>query len=343
MSSSSDRQPRVYCTYFDSGYLSRGLALIESLRRHGDDAQVWVLALDDAARDYLDAAALPGVTAISIGDLEAAEPALEPLKSERSRMEYYFTTTPLLMRWVMDRTAQPGTVAIYLDADLFFFDDPSLVLDALGDGSIGIIEHRYPPKRAQALAKYGRFNVGWVGIRDDAAGRACVDWWSASTLAWCSDTPEDGKYADQGYLDQFPTRFDGVVIPPSNGLNLAPWNTAGHSYAPDADGVLIDGRDRLVFFHFHGVRRVGGWWVTSQLIYRSPLPKILRERVYAPYLRALDAVEARLVGEVPAPPARPRGRGVRGLANRARKWAFDRLSVATGNAVRATATPGAAG
>jgi hypothetical protein len=336
LDSRSDRQPRVYCTYFDSGYLSRGLALIESLRRHGDDSPVWVLALDQVTRDYLEATDLPGVTALGIDDLESAVPELPPLKSQRSRMEYYFTTTPLLMRWAKDRAAQSGTVAIYLDADLFFFDDPGLVLEALGDGSVGIIEHGYPPARAAKLAKYGRFNVGWVGIRDDVAGRACVDWWAASTLEWCSDTPSDGRYADQGYLDRFPELFDGVVVLPSLGFNLAPWNTSGRVLESRDGNVTVDGRDRLVFFHFHGVRRVGGWYVSSQLIYRAPASRVLRDDVYAVYARHLDDVERRLAGVVPPPGVRPRGRGVRGLAARARKWLVDRVSIATRNAVRAT-------
>lgn len=328
-------RPHAYCTYFDSGYLSRGLALIESLREHGDDAPVWVLALDDAAKRYLDDAALPGVTAITIADIEAAEPELPPLKAQRSRMEYYFTATPLLMRWVMNRQSDPESVVIYLDADLFFFDRPALVLDALGDGAVGIIEHRYPPSREKALLKYGRYNVGWVGIRADERGRACVDWWSQSTLEWCFDKPEGGKYADQGYLDSFPALFDGVVSLPSLGMNLAPWNTAGVSVTEDGGQVVVGGRDPLVFFHFHGVRRVRDWYVSSQLIYRAPMSRVLRERVYTPYLTRLAAADA-LVATKLGPPAasKARGNGIRGVLSRARKTTVDALSIATRNAVR---------
>ena len=85
------RRPRVYCTYFDSGYLSRGLALIESLRAHGDDARSGCSPSTTSRKRYLDEAAIPGVTAITIAEIEAAVPALLPLKSQRSRMEYYFT------------------------------------------------------------------------------------------------------------------------------------------------------------------------------------------------------------------------------------------------------------
>lgn len=332
--SRSSSAPRAYCTYFDSGYLSRGLALIDSLREHGDEAPVWVLALDDEAKQYLEAAALPGVIVISIGQIEAAEPELLPLKTQRSRMEYYFTATPLLMRWVMNQQSDAETVVVYLDADLYFFDDPSLVIDALGDGAVGIIEHGYPARLEKGLAKYGKFNVGWVGIRADARGRACVDWWGRSTLDWCYDRPDAGRYADQGYLDQFPGLFDGVVILPSRGFNLAPWNTSRADLRISRDGVVV-GIDPLVFFHFHGVRRVRDWYVSSQLIYRAPMRAVLRDAVYRPYVERLVAADRDVARVITIPtPSKKRGNGLRGLASRTRKAAVDTLSIATGNAVR---------
>ena len=38
---------RVYCTYFDHNYLSRGLALYHSLQRHAPGARLWVLCLSE--------------------------------------------------------------------------------------------------------------------------------------------------------------------------------------------------------------------------------------------------------------------------------------------------------
>jgi hypothetical protein len=325
----------AYCTYFDSGYLSRGLALIDSLRANGDHSPVWVLALDDEARAYLDAAHIPNVFTLAISDIEAAEPELLPLKASRSRMEYYFTSTPLLMRWVLGRQDNPTeTTVIYLDSDLYFFDDPDLVLQALGAGSVGIIEHRYPARLEKRLAKYGRFNVGWVGVKGDANGLACLDWWASRTLEWCFDVPSDGRYADQGYLDSFPELFDGVVILRDPGLNLAPWNTARYPLALDSTGRVIVGDSALVFFHFHGLRRVGSWYVTSQLVYGARLGQILRHRVYIPYLRALEGATVLVQPSLAAPPAiKPRGNGFRGLASRALKAATDRAPIFSGNAV----------
>lgn len=327
--------PHAYCTYFDSGYLSRGLALIESLRAHGDDSPVWIMTLDGPAHDYLVDAKIPGVTVVTVAELEATVPELPALKSQRSRMEYYFTTTPLLIRFVMDSYSVDTTV-IYLDADLYFFDDPTLALAALGNDSVGIIEHRYQPRLARRLAKYGRFNVGWVGFRADSAGRACLDWWGASTLEWCGDTPEDGKYADQGYLDQFPSRFAGVAILEPLGLDLAPWNTARHVISASDSRVMVDD-DPLVFFHFHGVRRTTRWWMTSQLVYEAPMGRVLREAVYAPYLSALARQDAVVDASplVPQAAVARRGKGLRGLAFRAQKAALTVASIVTGNALRA--------
>ena len=129
---------------------------------------------------------------VTVEALEQTVPGLLALKTARSRMEYYFTCTPLLLRWLMNLYTEPTTV-IYLDSDLYFFDDPSKVLTAMDDGSIGIIEHRYVPRLERRLGKYGRFNVGWVGFAPDANGRACLDWWGERTLEWCSDTPNAGR------------------------------------------------------------------------------------------------------------------------------------------------------
>jgi hypothetical protein len=325
-----------YCTYFDSGYLSRGLALIESLRLHGDYSPVYVLALDEGVEKYFTEHALDNVHVLAEGELEASEPRLANLKVERSRMEYYFTCTPLLIRYVMNKLATPGAVSIYLDADLFFFDDPEAVVEALGDDSVGIIEHRYPASIEKKLAKYGRFNVGWVGFRDDARGRVVLDWYAASCLDWCSDTPADGKYADQGYLNWFPD-FDGVRVLDNPGFNLAPWNTRRHRIELSSDSsksVVVDGQG-LVFFHVHGLRRVGSHYVTAQLVYGAQASSDLMRGIYVPYVEALEAREGILRTQgVDTIRVAPRGVGLRGVVSRLRKSALNAISIATSNAVR---------
>jgi hypothetical protein len=98
-------------------------------------------------------------------------------------------------------------------------------------------------------------------------------------------------------------------------------------------GVTVDAEDSLVFFHFHGVRRVGDWYATSQLIYGSRLDPVLRSQVYVPYLRALEQQNRLIESTMGTPETNKRGNGIRGVASRLRKSAIDRLAIVTGNAV----------
>jgi hypothetical protein len=323
---------RIYCTYFDSGYLARGLTLIDSLRENKDHSPVVVLALDSETYEYFEQFPVSGVTCEKIDALEAFEPRLIETKSSRSRMEYYFTCTPILIRYVMEKLASPGSTAIYLDADLFFFNDPSIVLTELAVNDVGIISHKYQPRLRKKLSKYGTYNVGWLGFRDSTSGRAVLDWYRERTLEWCFDKPEDGKYADQGYLDWFP-EFTGVTVLTSPGFNLAPWNSANYRVITHDRQVFVN-ESPLVFFHFHGLRRVKSWFVTSQLVYSAPASRNLMNLVYRPYVSLLNRneqlVSRRLQARIRI---KPRGRGLRGWLGRTRKQAVNLASILSGNAV----------
>ena len=156
---------RVYCTCFDRNYLSRGLALYHSLQRHAPSARLWVLCLDQASYELLARLALPGVVAVELGKLEAADPALAATRLNRSRIEYYFTCTPAWLLYVLQQEAGSEWVT-YLDGDLFFFASPEAIFDEIKDAAFTIIPHRYTPA-VEHMRKYGIYNVGWVGARND--------------------------------------------------------------------------------------------------------------------------------------------------------------------------------
>lgn len=92
------------------------------------------------------------------------------------------------------------------------------------------------------LAKYGEFNVGLVAFRNNKEGLAALQYWADSCLEWCSDIPEDGKYADQKYLENFSKVANGVVIDDRKGVNLAPWNLGFSKLTLDEnDKLMVDG------------------------------------------------------------------------------------------------------
>jgi len=174
----------------------------------------------------------------------------------------------------------------YLDADLFFFSEISPIYDELADRSIGIIGHRFPPF-LKDNEQFGIFNVGWVSFRRDAHGLACLRWWRERCLEWCYDHPEDGRFADQKYLDVWPSRFEKVAVLQHKGANLAPWNLANYTISTHGDHVRVD-EQPLIFFHFHGLKHIERWAYDPGLNhYQTKATTIIRRSVYAPYIRML--------------------------------------------------------
>lgn len=324
----------VYCTYFDGGYLARGLSLVESIRAHGDTSKIIVLALDSAVETYFSLHPQPELKIISLQDLESFEPRLLEVKQGRSQAEYYFTCTPILIKYAQTLLSRSEDIAIYLDADLYFFESPAMVIDEFGAGSIGIIEHKYSKKFEQKLKKYGRFNVGWVAFRNDQFGHNLLRWYCDSTLTWCSDKPTNGLYADQGYLDSFPD-WSGTVVLKTPGANLAPWNVGNYQLTRTNHGNILVDAFPLLFFHFHGIKSRGPRYVTAEMMYGFRLTKELRNAVYEPYLRKLSSYERAVKATMPqAQKPKARGNGLQGTFFRLYKSILFFFAVLTKNSIK---------
>ena len=246
-----------YCTYFDRNFLTRALALHRSLVRHSPPFTLWALCLDEDAYAALMTLRLDGVRAIRLVELEAADPQLAAVKDSRSTVEYYFTCSPSLPRFLFQRDPSIQLMT-YLDADLLFYSSPQPIFDELGDGSVLIVPHRFPAN-LRHLEIYGTYNVGWVSFRNDSRGLAVLDRWRQQCLEWCFDRVEADRFADQRYLDAWPD-LPGVVVLAHPGAGLAPWNFMRHRIDLAADPPTVDGRS-LMFYHFQGVKAIRpGLW-----------------------------------------------------------------------------------
>lgn len=307
-----------FCTYFDFDYLFKGLALHRSLARHAPGAVLWALCLDETTERALERLALPGLRALPLAALEASEPRLLEAKRDRSRVEYYFTCTSALLWHVLTRVS-PAEPVTYLDADLFFFASLAPLFEESRGSSVTIIGHRFPPELRQ-LEVYGIYNVGWLTFAADSAARECLAWWRDRCLEWCHDRLEDGKFADQKYLDDWPTRFGGVHVLAHEGAGVAPWNVAVHPVRV-AEGRVLVGAAPLVFYHFHAFRRLAPWLFDPGLArYGARLTPQLKRTIYLPYLAELREIERRLRREIPGLPrtwGSARGHGFRAIIQHA--------------------------
>jgi hypothetical protein len=294
-----------YCCYFDHRYLPRGVAMIRSLKRWDPAAVVWVLCLSDECFQALSELEERGVNLVRIDDLETAYPALGEARRNRTTIEFYFTCTPSLVRFVL-RQAGEGAVVTYVDGDLYFFSDPEPLFAELGHNSVSIIPHRFPP-RLRHLEKFGLYNVGWMSFRNDPRGQAVASWWQDRCNEWCYDILDGDRFADQKYLDRIATEFDGVVVLSHRGANLAPWNLGGHRLTLRNNGVVVDGQWPLIFFHFHGLKRVGnGLYMPDHFRYHAPFIGLIQGASTGPIFKFWRRSSARrpLISSLRRPPLR---------------------------------------
>jgi hypothetical protein len=241
----------IFCTLFNRLYLPKGIALYRSLERTaGQGFVLYVLCMDEFSADALQRFDFPNLRVIRLHEIEDDE--LKAARSGRGIGEYCWTCTAPLILYVQDRHP-PGKVVTYVDADIRFFSDPSAILAELGDRSIFIHEHDFAPGHAHLRAGAGRFNVGVAAFRNDEEGRACLQRWKAQCLAECVLDSAAGKCGDQHYLDEWPSRYGGLVISKNPGVGRAPWNIMKHRVQVGPPAVTVDGQP-LVFYHYHALR-----------------------------------------------------------------------------------------
>jgi hypothetical protein len=274
---------RNYCTYFDSNYLVRGLVTYQTLKEHSSrEISLWVLCLDDKVHGFLSQANLSGIKPICLSELEAVDQALASLKQTRSRAEYYFTCTPCLAKFVLDQNPEISDIT-YIDSDLCFFNDPELIYFEIGENSIAITPHRFSSCN-KFREQWGIYNVAFNYFRRDKDGLLCLNWWRDRCLEWCYDRLEDGKFADQKYLDDWPNRFDGVKLLDHPGVNLALWNLHDVNLEIENKNIFANGLP-LIFYHFHALKQVSNrLFMPSWEIYEVKPCWELRFKIYQDYI-----------------------------------------------------------
>lgn len=282
-----------YVTLFDSLFLPQGLALQMSMERFAGDYTLWVLCMDDEVHDTLMKLNLANVRLMQLSKLETSE--LLAVKPARSVAEYCWTLTPFAPRFVFEADATVPRVT-YLDADMWFRKNPAAIFSELDNSGkdVLITDHAYAAEHDQS-ATSGQYCVQFMTFTRKG-GELVRKWWEERCIEWCYSRCEDGKFGDQKYLDDWPTRFANSVHVLSNKeLMLAPWNATRFPYG------------NSITWHFHSLRisSMHGkrlWVVTGSYL----LPKCTRDNIYGPYLKDLKNAIKRIkdVGIAVRPQAR---------------------------------------
>ena len=275
-----------FTTFFDRNYLSRGLILYQSLKEYCDSFELYVLCLDTETYNFFESnrKRFPEIRWISLEELEKADNELKKCKKNRSVVEYYFTLSPCLPLFVLTKYKLSHICS--LDADLMFFSSPAPLFALLDTHSVLITPHNYSPE-LKGHEVYGLYNVSFQIFKNDKWGVNCLEHWRAQCIDWCYDRLEDGKFADQKYLDDWPYLFEGVLPINHKGIGVAPWNVASYSISRSGKHVFVD-QEKLIFYHYQGLRIIGEKLFKHGLKdYMSAITEPIKQLIYKPYIKAL--------------------------------------------------------
>jgi hypothetical protein len=247
-----------------------------------------VLALTEECAWFLRGLGLERMRVLSLNDLVSREPRLSAVRQDRDHASFIFTLTPQIVLAAMNFASYDEQV-VYIDADMMFFGSPAKILEESKASDVALAPHHFS-SHMEGQKRFGIYNVGWVGFKKSTGGVRCAHWWAESCIEWCHDRLENGKFADQKYLENFKSIADSVHVIKDIGLNAAPWNVSGRWFTKSGDEVLVDGMP-LVLYHFAKVKRITPWCIATRVKQQAVIgAKHLNAFVYREYAKRLEEV-----------------------------------------------------
>jgi hypothetical protein len=279
-----------FCTLFNTTYLSRGLAMYDSLEQYCEDFHLYIFAFDQHCFEILSKMELQYASVINLKAFENEN--LLAIKSGRTAQEYCWTCASSTIKYCIETFKLDHCT--YLDADLLFFSNPQVLIDEMGEKSVSIIPHRYTPCYDQSDTS-GIYCVQFMTFRNTIEGMEVLNWWVSACLDWCFSRVEDNKFGDQKYLDDWTERFPCVHVIQHLGAGVAPWNVQQYAFQCKSDkrvGLELSQNQKfdLVFYHYHAFSfSMKNSYMLTNKCYQLNRNQI--KHIYKPYVQALSVAK----------------------------------------------------
>jgi len=244
-----------FCTVADVNFASRVLSLNSSLKQYSDEYTLHILCLDDKIYELIEEDNIKKYLLSSLtqddrllrnasNNNPSREALINSKTTEGAKKLQFIWSLSAYFSWYCLDVLECEDI-LYIDSDIYFYNDWRVIYDAIGEYSVGIVEHRcnYNPDN-------GRYNVGIVYFKNDLDGYRCVFSWKNWMLNVEHQYYEShGICGDQKYLELFPELFDNVLVLDNFIGHLAPWNFLFHDYRKDK--IIWNGKEQdLLYCHF---------------------------------------------------------------------------------------------
>ena len=287
----------TFCTLFDSYYLDKGLTLYRSLEQVTEDFKLYIFCFDDKSYQILGDLHLKHAVLVHHSEIE--DSTLLKLKEERSKAEYCWTCTPVIIEYVLQHFQEESCT--YIDADLYFFRNPQILFDEIANvkANVVITEHRFTNSfnDRRHLKRSGKYCVEFNYFDQSENAKEALQWWKEKCFEWCYHLYEPERMGDQKYLEKFPVLFKGVHELQHLGGGMAPWNLKQYEVIRMEENapVFVEKSSKkefpLVFYHFQNMR-----YLTEDMVNVSSgtHSKKTKDAIYPTYLKAVEKVRKEL-------------------------------------------------
>ncbi len=252
---------KSYCTLFDSHYIDKGAVTIESFMKYNTTASLYVLCMDDRCREILNEEYNNSqIVTVSLNDFLEQCSNMKQVRETRSPGEFSWSCASSFIKYVLDVFNEECVT--YIDADMRFYSDPDKLVDEMLDNKkeVLIVEHRFKENfNGRLMQKFaGRFCVEFNTFLNTEKSRTVLNKWIDDVISSCNSDPESGKpLGDQGYLDEWPNKYECVHITKNVGAGIAPWNIDRYKLIDEKTKEFsFDGKGKYqpVFYHFQGLK-----------------------------------------------------------------------------------------
>lgn len=96
-----------------------------------------------------------------------------------------------------------------------------------------------------------------------------------------------GKFGDQAYLNDWPERFEGVVVSQLLGVGVAPWNQERWAFSAGPAGAPLVNGEPIIFYHFHNFKMVEPRVIVPITSVEYPLTPEILKLCMLPYINTL--------------------------------------------------------
>lgn len=209
------RKDNTLCTIVETSYVPYALTVYESIQKWGSDLCFHIFIADadqpigDISRQYPNICFLTPCQVCSDGIARELYEAyrFSSMDSFRQSMK------SALILFLLEKRGFEKV--LFLDADLFFYNDFRFLFQALDDYSVLLTPHwrsSIDPYMDyimfQTIFTDGLFNGGFIGANKH--GAEAMHWWAKVCVRTCIIDRTRGLFGDQTYLNLLPVLFDRV-------------------------------------------------------------------------------------------------------------------------------------